>query len=300
MKRILACLLVMLLCLSATAQASFSFPDDVFLPEGEAPVVTENSYQSDNISISITSTRLKISEKYSTDVYVADIYVRDLACYQRYFVGTFNPKNSKKRMHVGAMAEQAGAILAITGDSADQFSVGWVMGNGEIVRHTSNSKRDIGLLLADGQMRTILAQDIDYEWLAAEAEAGNIWQLFCFGPALLDENGHALTKFNSDVGPANPRSVLGYYEPGHYCFVQVDGRKSASKLETKKKNQGLTLIQLAQLMEELGCSAAYNLDGGDSSLLWFNGNIVSSPSNKNQKGRLIGDIVMIIEPTDAE
>lgn len=295
MNRISACLLALLLSLTTWAQAEFIFPDDVFLPEGEAPIITETSYQSPDISIQISAMRVE-----KADVHVADIYVRDIHAYQRYFVGTFNPQNSPKRMQVGPMAVQAGAILAMTGDSADGFSVGWVMGNGEIVRDSTNSKRDICLLFASGEMRTILAKEIDYEWLAAESDAGNIWHLFCFGPALLDENGNALTKFNSDVQPKNPRSVIGYYEPGHYCFVQVDGRSSPSKLEAKKKNSGLDMANLAALMESLGCKAAYNLDGGQSSVMWFNGSVVSSPATKDGKGRKVGDIVMIVEPTDAE
>ena len=294
MKRILACLLALLLCQTAVARAEFSFPG-VFLDEGEAPVITEDSYQSANVSISISSRRVE-----KADVFIADIYVRDVSYYQRYFVGTFNPQNSPKRMQVGPMAEQAGAILAMTGDSADGFSQGWVMGNGEIVRHSKNSKRDICLFLSDGEMRTVLAKDIDYDWLAAEAEAGHIWHLFCFGPALLDEDGHALVKFNSAVTANNPRSVIGYYEPGHYCFVQVDGRKTVSQLEAKKKNYGLNMKALAALMEELGCTAAYNLDGGQSSVLWFNGKIVSTPATKDGKGRKVGDIVMIADPTDEE
>ena len=291
MKRMMACFLAMLLSLSTWARADFDFPEGTFLPTGEAPVITETSYQSENISIEISAMRVE-----KADVHVADIYVRDISFYQRYFVGTFNPKNSPKRMQVGPMATQAGAILAMTGDSADGFSVGWVIGNGEIVRDSTNSKRDICLLLSSGEMRTILAKDIDYEWLDTEFKAGNIWQLFCFGPALLDEEGKALTKFNSDVLPNNPRSVIGYYEPGHYCFVQVDGRSSPSKLEAKKKNSGLDMTNLAALMEELGCKAAYNLDGGQSSVMWFNGAIVSSPATKDGKGRKVGDIVMITEP----
>ena len=55
----------------------------------------------------------------------------------------------------------------------------------------------------------------------------------------------------------NPRSAVGYYEPGHYCFVVIDGRQPGY-------SKGATLMQLAQLFESLGCKEAYNLDGGKS------------------------------------
>ena len=109
---------------------------------------------------------------------------------------------------------------------------------------------------------------------------------------MLDEEGKAKTKFNSDVGPENPRSVIGYYEPGHYCFVQIDGRGAASKLDKGNKSVGLKLSELSQLMEDLGCTAAYNLDGGQSSMMYFHGGLISSPY---KNGRKAGDIVLIKE-----
>lgn len=289
MKRILVCLLALLLCQTTIAQAEFDFPD-VFLPEGEAPVSTETSYQSANVAITITSMRVE-----NSDVFVADIYLRDLSFYQRRFAGKWN---KTKKLSVKNWALQENALLAMTGDSSvESFSVGWVIGNGTVMRDTPNSKRDLAILFTDGEMRTILAQDADYDWLATEVEAGNIWHIFCFGPALLDENGKALTKFNSDVQRNNPRSVIGYYEPGHYCFVQVDGRSTKSKIEAKKTNKGLNMTHLAELMEQLGCASAYNLDGGQSSVMWFNGGLVSTP---DKNGRVLSDVVLIIDPASSE
>lgn len=176
------------------------------------------------------------------------------------------------------------------GDSAHNFHSGLVVGNGELLRNKPNGKRDLCVLYRSGVMETIPAADIDTEALLANA--GAIWQTFLFGPMLLDEEGHAMTEFNSDVASINPRSALGYYEPGHYCFVQVDGRSTASAIEEKKISRGMTLAQLSALMESLGCTAAYNLDGGQSSLLWFGDTVISTPYHG---GRHLGDIVVIRE-----
>ena len=54
----------------------------------------------------------------------------------------------------------------------------------------------------------------------------------------------------------------------------------------------MTLPQLSRFMESLGCRAAYNLDGGDSSVMAFDGRRVSKPRNK----RSIPDAVYICEP----
>ena len=281
MKRRLLCLLVLLMGLTPCAQADFFFPG-VFLPEGEPAVRTETGYRSPDMTIEITSQRVEFS-----DVYVADIYLREATSLQRTFGGgEWNTRSSR----VQDMAAECGAILAMTGDSAHAFPRGWLIANGTVLRDTVNAQRDVCLIYKTGEMRTILAQNADQNWLTAEAD--KVWQAFCFGPALLDDDGKALKSFNSKVNPANPRSVIGYYEPGHYCFVQVDGRGAASALEPGRLSRGLTMAQLAAFMENLGCKAAYNLDGGQSSMLWFDGHLVSTPYNG---GRSVGDIVIITE-----
>lgn len=65
-----------------------------------------------------------------------------------------------------------------------------------------------------------------------------------------------------------------------------DGRTAASL--------GLRLEVVAQLMSDLGCKLAYNLDGGQSSQFWYNGKIQNSPY---KNGRKINDILLIAEPS---
>ena len=59
--------------------------------------------------------------------------------------------------------------------------------------------------------------------MAAEAEKG-ILDVWSFGPMLLDGEGRSMHEFDTTVAAANPRTSIGYYEPGHYCFVAADGR----------------------------------------------------------------------------
>ena len=257
-----------------------------FLPEGQPAVLTDSSYRSSSIAIDITRRRVE-----GSDVYVADIYVRTTDSLRRaYGGGQWN----RKTQSVRTLAEDSGAILAITGDSAQNITAGLVIGNGELLRSTPNLKRDLCVLYTDGVMKTLLAASIDHDALLAQQD--RIWQTFLFGPVLLDEHGRAMTIFNTNVSPANPRSAIGYYAPGHYCFVQVDGRRTASAIEKGKTNAGMTMQQLSALMESLGCAAAYNLDGGQSSMLWFGGQVISTPY---KGGRRVGDIVLIAEDAPA-
>lgn len=120
---------------------------------------------------------------------------------------------------------------------------------------------------------------------ADAAIARGVYQAFSFGPALLDANGHALKEYDTEIERVNPRCAIGYYEPGHYCFVVVDGRQSGY-------SRGMTIQQLGALFEDLGCKAAYNLDGGKTAVMIFDGKKVNTPADG---GRKISDIVYIGE-----
>ena len=98
--------------------------------------------------------------------------------------------------------------------------------------------------------------------------------------ALLDENGNTMTEFNTTVGGANPRSAIGMIEPLHYVLVTVDGRGESA---------GLSMTDLSALMKDLGCTAAYNLDGGATAAMAVNGALYSTPS----KTRSVFDIIYV-------
>ena len=279
---------------AAFADFSVKFAEKFLLP-GSEPIVTENSYQSPDVNITISTFRASDS-----DVYVADIYVRSVECFQRAHAGD---KYGKATARVKDMAANRNAIIAMTGDSGHYFTKGWAISNGVINKDTPNRLRDIAILYRDGVMVGVPNENVDNDQIRADADAGKIWHIFLFGPSLLDAEGKARPKKefeDCNVKAANPRSVIGYFEPGHYCFVQVDGRKTKSVLESGKKNLGIKMYDLALLMEELGCQAAYNLDGGQSSMLWYDGDVISTP---HKGGRHVGDIVMIkdlTEPAAAE
>ncbi len=289
MKKNIFCLLIAALILSmmipsfAEEAVPAIFGDEIsdhFLAQGETPVVGDMSYLSENLSIEI-----KLLREYKSDVYVADIWVRDLSLLRRGFGGG---RWRSKMQKVSTIAKQENAILALTGDNGHNFSKGVVFANGTLMKKTPNNKRDVCLIMTDGTMQVIKGKDLTKQ--KVEEITGNVWQSFLFGPGLFDEEGHAIPKFSGGVSPVNPRSVIGYYEPGHYCLVQVDGRGTKSR--TSGKNAGMKLKDLAAFMESLGCKVAYNLDGGQSAMMWFNGAVISNPYHG---GRNIGDIVYLTD-----
>ena len=263
------------------APADFSEPHAAhFLADGEEPIITEWGYQSSTLSVEISYLREERS-----DIYVADIWLSSLGQLRR---GFGEGKWRTKLRSVKTIAKQENALLALTGDNGQNFSKGVVFANGTRLRKTENRSRDVCLIMMDGSMEVVAGKDLTRDRI--EALTGQVWQSFLFGPGLFDAEGHARTNFKGGVSPANPRAMIGYYEPGHYCLVQIDGR--GSKGRSGGKNVGMTLKQTAAFMESLGCAAAYNLDGGQSALMWFNGQVISSPYNG---GRSVGDIVYLID-----
>ena len=232
---------------------------------------TDSSYKSANVNVSWTRQE-DTSGEHEVVYYAADIYLRSPE-----LLRTAIPEHGFQE--VQTLAAQNGAILAINGDYALARTQGPIVRNGMLMR--DNSLGDVLVFYGNGEMKTFSAGGFDLE---AESAKG-ILDVWSFGPALLDSNGKSISGFTDTVAGANPRSAIGYYEPGHYCFVAVDGRNSEG-------SYGYTLDELSKLFEDLGCTVAYNLDGGQSSVMvWDGGSVtVNMPAGG---GRPVGDIIYI-------
>ena len=247
----------------------------------DEPVLTDHSYTSPEVAIDIQS--FSVEENGWTSVYhVADIYVASLENFKTYTVnGELRYWSTADMMELD---RESNAILAISGDFYSYQQSGLIMRNGQL--YASDAGRaDICVLYGDGRMETYYGRQYDVEQILSGG-AVQIWQ---FGPVLLDAEGHAMTSFpgaQGTVNQPNPRSAIGYYEPGHYCFVVVDGRQD-------DYSHGLLLPGLSKVFEQLGCACAYNLDGGGSAVMTFNHERFSRQSNG--AGRELGDILLITE-----
>ena len=243
--------------------------------EGEV-VQTENSYRSANVNVTLTRV-----EENGVIYFVADVYISDLE-YLR--CGFGNGKYNGGFQFISDISKDVGAIVAITGDHYAGRSMGIVLRNGVAYRNTR--MRDVCVLYRDGRMETIDNRDLDLDALY-EADP---WQVWGFGPGLLDGEGHAKERFNTDVYPANPRTAIGYVEPGHYYLVEVEGARAAAR----SGSRGMDMRQLAELFEGLGCVSAYNLDGGHSAAITWMGELVST-----DYGRSLPDIIYIADTLPA-
>ena len=239
----------------------------------DSVTVTENSYTSPDISITVE----EVNEENLT-YYVADIYVRDIDCFRTALAG--DTYGSGFRDSIEDMAVLNNALLAVNGDYYGNTTEGVVIRNGVIYR-ANPTNCDVCVLYYDGSMKVMPGSSFSVE----EAVEDGAWQAWTFGPALLDAGGNPITAFasTSRITNANPRTAIGYYEPGHYCLVVVDGRGESS---------GISLPRLSRLFDTLGCTAAYNLDGGNSSIMVWGDEVINNPSGG---GRESSDALLIAE-----
>ncbi len=237
------------------------------------------TYQDENIRINI-----KKSRQYDTDIYVAEIYLSSIKYLRTAFASDTFGRNFRAK--TSGMAADNEAILAINGDYYGARRQGFVLRNGLLYRDTARSEGndDVLVINRDGSFRIANERKVPAESLKADGA----WQILTFGPALID-NGEILEQVENGATHAlhhNPRTALGQISPFHYVFIVADGRT--------KESRGLTLPQLAQILSELDCSVAYNLDGGGSATMWFRGRLVNKPSDgKTAKERNVSDIVYI-------
>ncbi len=250
--------------------------------EKKEPIINEsteiirekNYYKDNNIEIKLTSTR-----KYNTDIYIADIKIKDINYLKTAFAKNTFGKNVTD--YTSTIAKNHEAILAINGDFYGVQEKGFVLKNGIIYRETIKKNQEDVVIKKDGTFDFINESETNLKNIEAK-------ELLSFGPILIN-NGEIKVNKNSTVQKelkSNPRTAIAMYEPLHYLFMVSDGRT--------KESEGLSLYEMAEVLKELNVDKAYNLDGGGSSSLYFNGEIINKPMNKGKLGeRKVSDIVYI-------
>lgn len=172
------------------------------------------------------------------------------------------------------------AILAVNGDYYGFRDTGIVVRNG--VAYRDEGARDGLAFYRDGHVEV-------YDETATTADqlvADGVWNTLSFGPALLADgevvDGIDDVEVDTNVGNhsiqgAQPRTAVGVVDANHVVLVVVDGRQEGY-------SRGVTTTELAEILQDLGATTAYNVDGGGSSTLYFDGEVVNSPSQGRERG----------------
>ena len=119
-------------------------------------------------------------------------------------------------------------------------------------------------------------QPVPTETFPAGAQIWNVQNAIGGGPLLIHNgiinNNYTPELFLSDITDTYaPRTAIGITADGKLINIVVDGRQSHS--------DGVSLKGLSDILYELGCVEAVNLDGGGSSALNINGTLINKPSD---------------------
>lgn len=245
------------------------------------------NYSSDDIQIKIDQVQTGTGSDMIT-YYVADVVLKNATSLRSAFAD--NSFGTNITEDTSDIAASNNAIFAINGDYYGFRDDGVIIRNGTVYR--DEPARDAVALLDDGTMTTYDEKEVSSSELLAEGATNTL----SFGPILI-QDGKIVSDFSSvkidtnfgnrSIQNANPRTAIGMIAPNHYVFVVVDGRKEGY-------SRGMTLAELADVMDGLGATEAYNLDGGGSSTMYFMGRVVNNPLGKNQE-RGVSDILYIKE-----
>ena len=235
------------------------------------------TYSDNKSKITVTQYRA-----YDSNIYVADVEVTDGTSILSAFANNTYGRNITDT--TSDMAEENNAVLAINGDYYGARQSGYVIRNGVVYRNQGSNGEDM-VISKDGSLSFISESDTTTDSLIQK----QAWQVLSFGPVLV-ENGQIAVTENDEVGMAmasNPRTAIGTVAKNHYLFVVSDGRTSESA--------GLSLYELANFMKSLGATNVYNLDGGGSSTMVFQGEVVNNPTTNGNKisERAVSDILYI-------
>lgn len=112
------------------------------------------------------------------------------------------------------------------------------------------------------------------------------WVIGVAGWSLIKNGNKDLTNANkfSISQERHPRSLIGQKKNGNFVLVVVDGRI--------EDNKGITAEQSYEIMKELQCYNAINLDGGFSSEMIYNGKIINKMTQIKGE-RSIGSAIIV-------
>lgn len=266
--------------ISTVSNTNSTFNTAVASQAAKNAQVTDTSYSDGNISVNLTEKTVNDTQIYVADVTLSSADYLKTALAQNSYGTNVTAKTS-------VTAAENNAILAVNGDYYGANSSGYVIRNGVVYRDSVREDASNGdlAIYKDGSFKIIYENQISADQLVQDG----VVNLLAFGPSLV-ENGEISVGINTEVGQAmasNPRTAIGIIDENHYIIVVSDGRTSESK--------GLSLYQMAEVMKSYGVKTAYNLDGGGSSTLYFNGQVINKPTTGGSKisERAVSDIVYI-------
>ncbi|MDR1564646.1 MAG: phosphodiester glycosidase family protein [Oscillospiraceae bacterium] len=231
--------------------------------------LTKTSYEDESIKIDI-----KYESYNNQRCYYAYVEIAHPSQLRTAFSG--GSYDSKVRETVSQMAKRQQAVLAINSDFCNYRKDGIIIRQAQLYRNKP-SYRDVLMIDADGDF--IIKKEKEEGFNAEKFHDEHmIFNSFSFGPALIIDGVRQKIPGYYEEGiihqPA-ARAAIGQLGHLKYLILLVDGQQD--------DYDGLTVSQVAALMEKKGCTQAYNLDGGQSAVMLLNNRVINSVALGGEK-----------------
>lgn len=248
----------------------------------QANFTSSVSYEDGTIRASIEGGRYKDA----CDYWVADIVITDASQLRTASAGNFRSKSHKNGV---TLSERVNAVVALNGDyfgSAEKRDISYTIRQGELIKdnldtdgHWNPMLMDVLLIDEDGDFH--IAHRPQKGSIDGTINGKRILNSFSFGPGLVID-GQIVEDFEGsdtwiNMAADQPRQRMAICQSGplHYKVICCEAPIG--------KNSGMTIREFAELVYECGVQNAYNLDGGDSTMLYFHGQKVNFKENKSNR-----------------
>lgn len=284
-KAAFALLLLIIMALTAVyAEEVPTLPVDLSpgLPVNKANYISDTEYRDPTLHVVIETGR-----KDNCDYWLARVKIGHASQLRTAAAATFDVEYAIKGQYI---AKRQNAVLAIDGDYFSYYPYGIVLRQGVLYRDKLRKERDVLAIDEDGDFHIFLVPD--------KGEVPDVYMgkklinAFHFGPALVVDGEIGTLDASYWLAPElkRQRMCIAQTGPLEYMALCCAGPQRGS--------EGMDLLQFAQLAKELGAVTAYNLDGGDSTMLIFNNEKVNDKENQNT--RPISDIVYFASAWDGK
>lgn len=252
-------------------------------------------YEDPTISVHIEMGRTKTGM--GCDYWVATIKIKDASQLRTAAKDGFDVEH---RIEAAQLAKRQKAVLAINGDYFCYTGKGLIIRQGETYLDLLDGDRDVLLVDEDGDFHGIraakkgdIASRVDENGIKIyEINGKRVINAFFFGPLLVvDGKANNNMKLRDDMAATEVRQRMAIAQVGPLEYKCICCASNANG------NAGMTLKTFASVVAKQNVKVAYNLDGGNSTMLIFNNKKV----NPTYKGdRPIVDIIYFASAYDGE
>lgn len=280
----IALLLALLGFTAAAEETVYSLPID-FSPGKPAQAscyISDTEYLDPTLHVVIETGR-----KDNCDYWVARVKIGHPSQLRTAAAGGFENEFSMKGTF---LARRQNAVLAIDGDYYSYYKYGYILRQGRVYLDKLRAERDVLAIDENGDFHILYTPDRNS--MTDTLDGKKLINVFHFGPALVVDGELGSLEASYWLAPESKRQrmCIAQIGPLEYMALCCAGPLRGS--------EGMDLLQFAKLAQELGAVTAYNLDGGDSTMMIFRGEKINDKDNANTRD--ISDIIYFASAWDGE